>query len=440
MKPFKMRPLLIALTGALSLHSVTLQAAPGLVDVYQMALIHDATLAKAQANFEASQQLNTQAKSYLLPDIEAGAGVDYVNHSRAGETGSNRTMSATLKQPLFNREAFKRYDQAQSKLEQAYVQLRIEQQSLILRVSEAYLNVLLTQENLRLAQAKEAADKIEWERAQASADVGLASRTDVLQARSSYDLSISDRISAEHNLDIAYEKMTKITGQTLTEIKQFVLGVNIPSAATDDASIEATAESDNLKVLLEQFNSQIASDEVEVKKSGHWFNVNLQARYTDRQFVDYANPRPDNQDTTVSVQFNVPLYKGGRTSSEVTEARFKEQAANIALRDAREQARLDARTQARNIVRGEALIAALREAVKSNEAFLEAAEEGYRVGLRNMLDVLTARSNVFQARRNLAEALNDFVLNQIRLKNTLGALSVDYLRELDQLLVNPTTS
>lgn len=440
MKPFRVKALFMALGGALSLHSLTLHAAPGLVDVYQMALIHDATLAKAQANYEASQQLGTQAKSYLLPDIEAGAGLDYVNHSRPGETGSNRTMSATIKQPLFNREAMKRYDQAMSKLDQAYIQLRLEQQSLILRVSEAYLDVLLKQENLRLAQAKEAADKIEWERAQASADVGLASRTDVLQARSSYDLSISDRITAEHNLDIAYEKITKITGQSLTEIKQFIQEVKLPPLSLSNTELELKAESDNLSVQLEKFNTDIASGEVDVKKSAHWFNVNLQARYTDRQFSDYSAPRPNNQDTTVSVQLSVPLYKGGRTNSEVTEARFKEQAANIALRDAREQARLDARTQTRNIARGEALISALREAVRSNEAFLEAAEEGYRVGLRNMLDVLTARSNVFQARRNLAEALNEFVLNQIRLKNTVGELTVDYLRELDQFLVNPSSS
>ena len=208
----------------------------------------------------------------------------------------------------------------------------------------------------------------------------------------------------------------------------------------DKTALELKAEADNLQVRLAQQNYLVASEEVEAQKSGHWFNVSLNAQISDSSYSGYAagSTRADNQNTSVGITLNVPLYRGGATSSKVSEARFNSQAANISVRDAREQARLDARVQAQNLQRGYSLVAALREAVKSSEAFVEAAEEGYRVGLRNLIEVVTARANLFDAQRNLAEALHNLLLTQLRLQNTLGELNVDHLREIDQLLSNPS--
>ncbi len=438
MKRVKKPALILALAATFSHHSTVVHAAPGLVDVYQMALQHDAQLAQAQASYEANQQIMSQAKSLLLPQISASAGLNQIDSSNDANTGNLQEIAVSLQQPLFNREAFSRYDQAKYQLEEAHITFRLAQQNLMVRTSEAYFNVLLAEQSLRLATSKEAADKIQWEKAQASADVGLASRTDVLQARSSYDLSISDRISAENNLDVAYEQLMKLTGQPLTALKQLMLQVKLPSLALDKTALELKAEADNLTVRISQQRGQVAAEEIEAQKSAHWFNVNLQAQYVDRTYSGYSGTSAptDRQDTTIGVQVSLPLYSGGRTSAQVAEARFNSQAANIAVRDAREQARLDARIQARNLERGYALVEALREAVKSSEAFLEAAEEGYRVGLRNMLDVLTARANLFQAQRNLAEALHNLVLTQLRLQSTLGELNIDHLRQLDMLLSN----
>lgn len=442
MKSLRVKKLWLALGMAVGVTGVAAQpvhATPGLVDVYQMALLHDAELAQAQADFEASQQLSTQARSFLLPDIKAGVGVNRTESNQDNRVGTNQDMSLSLTQPIYNREALRRFDQTEIQMEQAFTQLRLKQQGLKLRVVEAYFQVLLAQQNLTLAEAKEHADKIEWEKAQASAEVGLASRTDVLQARSSYDLSISERISAANSLDIAYEELTRLTGQSLDAIKVLMLNRDLPEVDLDKAQLVQQAEMQNLDVILALQSMQVANAEIDVQEAGRWFDVSLRAEYLDRSRSDYKGIGANNgvRDTTVSMQLSVPLYQGGRTNSRITEARFKEQSAQLALRQAREQASLDARVQARNVERGVALINALREAVRSNEAFLEAAEEGYRVGLRNMLDVLTARSNVFQAQRNLAEAVHEFVINQIQLRNTIGQLDLEYLREVDSLLSVP---
>lgn len=432
-----------ALVSAISaglLTSLPSQAAPGLVDIYQMALLHDAQLAQARARYDAERQVMTQARSLLLPKLDARASLQQNESSIDNNSGSDQVLSVNLEQPLFNREAFSRYDQAKYQLESSEISYRLAQQSLIERVSSVYFDVLLAEQNLALATSKQEADKIQWEKAQASADVGLASRTDVLQARSAYDLSISTRINAENTLDSAYEAMTKLTGKPVNQIKQLVLDVALPQLSMDKTALELKAEADNLQVRLAQQEYLVASEEVEAQKSGHWFNLSLNAQVSDTSYSGYAagSTRVDNQNTSVGITLNVPLYRGGATSSQVSEARFNSQAANISVRDAREQARLDARVQAQNLQRGYSLVAALREAVKSSEAFLEAAEEGYRVGLRNLIDVVTARANLFDAQSNLAEALHNLLLTQLRLQNTLGELNVDHLREIDQLLSNPS--
>lgn len=440
MTSFKQSVLVGAVSAALGITSLNIHAAPGLVDVYQMALLHDAQLAQASAKFEAEREVMTQARSLLLPKVDARATIQHNESNLDTGSGRDQVLSLNLEQPLYNREAFSRYDQAKYQLESAEVTYRLAQQGLIERVSQAYFDALLAEQNLGLAMSKQESDKIQWEKAQASSDVGLASRTDVLQARSAYDLSISTRISAENELDRAYESITKLTGQSIKQIKQLVLDVAIPKKNLDKTTLELKAEVDNLQVRLAQQQYLISSEEVEAQKSGHWFNVSLNAQVSDSRYSGYSTQsnRVDRQDSSVGITLNVPLYRGGATRSQVSEARFNSQAANISVRDAREQARLDARVQAQNLQRGYSLVDALREAVKSSEAFLEAAEEGYRVGLRNLIDVVTARANVFNAQSNLAEALHNLLLTELRLQNTLGDLTVDHLRQIDQLLTNPS--
>lgn len=424
----------LALAVGVSFSAASLQAkAPGLVDVYQMSVLHDAKLAQARANYDAEREVMTQARSLLMPSVSGHA--RYI-HPDLSESNNRQEVEVELNQALYNREAFSRYDQAKHIIETAEVNFQLAQQELMMRVSEGYFDVLLAEQKLALAKSKMEADKILWERAQASAEVGLASRTDVLQARSAYDITLSSLISAENDLDIAYETLSKLTGQTVRQVKQLMLDVAVTEPNLDKAVLEVQAQTDNLLVRLAHQQQRIANEEIEAKKSAGWVNVSLRAAhsYTNCSSNQGCN---DGHNTGLSVVASIPLYTGGRINSQVDEARFKTQASANALRDAQEQARLNVRVQARNLERGHALVGALREAVKSGEAFLEAAEEGYRVGLRNMIDVVSARANLFDAQSNLAAALHNLLLTQLQLQNTLGVLSVDDLRNLDQLLSAP---
>lgn len=423
-----------------SVNSVQASATVGLMDVYQMASQHDSTLAQARAQYQADQQSVNMAKSYLLPQVTADGSYALSDSHTSDSDSTTRRASITLTQSLYNHKTWAGYEQVKQGLETSKYIMKTAEQDLILRVTEAYFNVLLAQQDLQLFKAKEKADKTQLERAQASSEVGLASRVDVLQAKSSYDLSRSDRISGENSLDISLEELAKLTGKSLINLKSLSMQVALPKANVNIADLEAKVEAQNLGVKQAASKVLTAEQEIEIKKGGYWPSVNFEASYTDTDIVDYAGSNPDfadSQSTSAKVTLSVPLYSGGLTSSEVSAARYQSTVAKQALRESQEQALLDVRVQARTLEAGASLISALREAVKSNDAFLEAAEEGYQVGLKSLLEVLTARSNQYAARKNLVAAIHNQVLNNLRLESNLGDLTTEDLMVFDKLLQEP---
>jgi outer membrane protein len=198
--------------------------------------------------------------------------------------------------------------------------------------------------------------------------------------------------------------------------------------------------SQNLAVQIATEQQRLAEQGITTRQADRWFDVNLSLSHT-RTECGGSDRDPllcrSGNNTELSINATMPLYQGGLTGSRIDEARLRNQTALTVVREAREQASLDTRVSLRNLERGQARVNALREAVKSNEAFLEAAEEGYRVGLRNLIDVVTARSNVFNAQNNLAQAMQALVLEQLRLKQVLGQLQPDDLALVDQLLIEP---
>lgn len=441
------KPLIVTIFGFSTSFTVvsSVQAAPGLMDVYNMALGYDAVLAQAKAEYEAEQQGVATAKSSLLPQVSGTA--DYGINDNSSNTGAGDytkfSYGVQATQSIYKKANWATYDRAKFSLEKATYKIKSAEQDIIVRTADAYFKVLIAQEDVSLALSKEEADKTQWERAKASAEVGLASRTDVLQAKSSYDLSRSDRISAENNLDVANEELMKLTGQPLTQLKIVDMDVKLPPQNLDIKDWEKRATSQNLTVLQSEQAVGEQTQTLELEKSGHWFDLGVKANYSNDDYsnVGTASSATANGDNFyIGAYLEMPIYTGGRVTSKVSAARGNLKAANESLRNARNQAALDARVQVRSVERGLSLVDALREAVKSNDAFLEAAEEGYKVGLKNLLEVLTARTNKFKARRDLKEALHNVILARLKLEVAAGSLNEEKLMKYDAILTDPVNA
>jgi len=412
------------------------ETAVGLLDVYHLAVSQDAILAEARAQFSSEQKSLDTAFANLLPQVKLDASYFVTDSSLPTKDVTTKEISLTFNQSIYKHEAWAGYAQVKRVIEKAKYVEKSAEQNLILRVTEAYLKVLLAQQTLTLMRAKEQADRIQLDRVTASEEIGLASRVDVLQVKSSYDLSRSDRMNAVNELDLSQASLAKLTGIQSLFLKSLAVKTVLPINQRKGSELTEQAARDNLMVRQAVAQVAFAVEDISVKKGGYWPTIDFQAKLIDSRYADYSNPFfKDNQRSVVGVTLSIPLYSGGGTASQVDSARYKATAAKAGLRDAQEQARLDARVQSRNLKRGVLLLLALEEAVASNNAFVEAAEEGFRIGLKSLLEVLTARSNQYEAYKNLLEATHNQVLNTLKLEATLGDLTEEDLLVFDRLLI-----
>lgn len=424
----------------LGLNSSAVFAAPfGLTEIYQKALGHDASLAQAKAQYQADIQAIGTARSALLPQIQADGSYAINDSSINSSDVTTQDLSITLNQSLYQHSNWARYEQSKQSSDVALATLKNAEQTLILSVAKSYFAVLLAQQSLVLTQSKQASNRLQYETALASAELGLLSRVDVLEAKSSFDIAKSETIQAENALDNAQEALAKISGVSVTNVQQSDLKVlelnsQLPELNLNETELENLAKSQNLTVKIAQSQTDVASSEIEVQKSGYWPTVALQAKYSDTRYSSNGTGLADNDRTSVAVTVSMPLYSGGGTSSQVTAAKQESMAAQQALRNAKENAALEVRTQLRNLHRGEKLINALREAVKSNDAFVESAQEGYKVGLKSMLEVLTATANQTNAHKTLIEAIHNQVLSHLTLEASIGDLTLADIERYEPLL------
>lgn len=434
-KPVTVKRLLISAMLSVLPFSAQAESSYGLVDIYKMAVDKDPSLAQSEFQFQADQSSLKALKGSLYPEISANSRYTHFDPASSTSNYDKTEMSLTLKQSIYQHDVWSGLDKSNSALEISKLSVDIAKQALILSSAQAYFKVLLAQQNLELLQTKEKSDLTQLESAKASEEVGLASRVDVLQAQSSYDLSRSDRISAENSLDIAQEELAKLIGSRIDvkKLNYLAMDSQIPLETRSVESVQEEAAAGNLQVVQSKAQLEVSLKEIEVQKAGFWPSFSLQATLADTQYSG-LNPTDEGTSSSIWLNMSLPLYSGGSTVANVDSASYQKEVSSEQLRGAIDTAKLDARTQWRNIEQGKNLIAALREAVKSNDAFLEAAEEGYKVGLKDLLEVLSARANQVQARKNLIEAMHNQVLGLLNLEAVLGDLTIEDLQRYDTLL------
>ncbi|MEW6727831.1 MAG: TolC family outer membrane protein [Pseudomonadota bacterium] len=429
----------LPLSGMLLLGWAMAAHAEGLVDVYRLAEQNDANLrAAAQARL-ATREAYPQARAQLLPNVALNAGLtrdwlEYPNMpARDGSfTGKNYTVS--LSQPLFDRARLTAQDQAELIARQADLDFANSQQELLLRASEAYFAVLRAQAELNLAEADLAANESRLAQTEKRFEVGLIAITDLADARAARDQSLARRIGAEANLANAREALRVLTVQEVARLDD--VRADLATARPDPVDPAAWvkfAEEQNLALQSARMGLDIARQEIEKQRSGHYPTVSLNASYG-YQDTQFAGTPLKNYDTRVGVQLNVPLYAGGGVDARVREATYKLQRAQdlyeAGLRDTTRATRDAFRAVTSKISE----IAAFEQGVKSAETQLAANEAGYEVGTRTIVDVITAQTLLTQARRNLFNTRYDYLLATLRLKRAAGTLQLADLEALQREL------
>ena len=427
-----MRPTLIAtlLAGSfLSLngHALDLQ------QVYQEALANDPVYASARATLAAGQEKTPQGRALLLPQIAAAGGRARQELS-SGTTVYYNSYGISLTQPLFDWASWEQYQQGKLVSAVSETQFAQAQQDLIVRVSQAYFDVLAAQDTLASVQAQKVAITEQLASAKRNFEVGTTTITDTHEAQARYDLAIAQELAAQSDLDIKRNALRQIIGKPAGDLAGLRPNVQIipPNPAQIEPWVES-AEQRNYGVLGQKLNLEIARREIGRNRAGHMPTVTLQVgRDYNERATSITNP--PGYSNSAQVRWTLPLFSGFGTTSRVREAIALEDKAQNDLENVRRTSAQVARQAYLGVTSGLAQVKALEAAERSSQSALDSNRLGYQVGVRINIDVLNAQQQLYTTRQNLARARYDTVVNGLRLKSAAGSLTEADLAQVNGLL------
>lgn len=418
-------------------------AAANLAEVYDLATRNDPLLKAAAASRLAALEAKPQSRALLYPSLNFSASYDRtredVKESTLGGVGTSTFNSSVyalaLNQPLFNRDYFVRLRQADATVAQADAAYRAVEQALIVRVAEAYFDLLAAYDNLDFARAEKNAIEQQLEQAKQRFDVGLIAITDVHEAQAAFDLAKAREIVASNRLASSQEALYEITAQTIDAVAP--LGARIPLAKPDPADIEhwgRLALEQNFSLLAAQFAEQSARDEVSRQRAGHYPTLDLTASLSRANEDGGVSGDTDVEDRAVGLLFKLPLYAGGAVNSRTREAAYRLTQAREDLEGARRATLRQARDAYLAVVAAINSVTALDQARISAQSALDATQAGFEVGTRTTVDVLAAQRDLYAAEREYAAARYAYILNLLRLKQASGLLAPEDMAEINRWL------
>ncbi|HHB9428150.1 TPA: TolC family outer membrane protein [Stenotrophomonas maltophilia] len=447
------RSLAVALATAL----LPLSAhAADLLQVYEMARNGDPQLSAAESTRLVDKEGAVQARAALLPQINGQATLNRTRSEPNADINSgsftNKRRNYTIdgSQTLFNWTQINNLRSQRELSKAADFTLESANDSLIVRTSAAYFNVLVAIESLNAAQTNEAAAKKQFDFADKRLEVGLAPITDVHEARAQYDQARANTIVAQNTLADNYQALTELTGQPVVNLRglpaDFRPEVPANRGNIDELVHQATTQNPALKA--QELKVSAAEAGVQAARGGHYPTLSLGGSWgktaTWGDSTGSGSLSPDARTNSIGLTLNVPIFAGGATQSGVRQALAQRDIAQDGYEQQKRALDRNTRNAYQTLVQGISEAEARRLAVVSAQSAYDASQVGLEVGTRTVLDVIQNQRILFSAQLDYAQARYTFLQNRLLLSQSLGALDVAELQDVNRLLTqdagNPATT
>ncbi len=431
-------PRAFAFGGALIGLAIGAAHAQTLQELYDAAHGYDATYLSAKALAESAPYRVEQSRALNRPSATLNSSNSRVetNPTFGSSYGSNSLgLQLQGRQPLFNRANNATIKQAERSLDSSAADLDTAEQDLILRLSQAYFDVLGAQDTLVTTRQSKTGISEQLASAKRNFEVGTATITDTREAQARYDLASAQEIAAEN--DLVYKRITldQLVGRTDVAPVQLATPVVLPPVATGNIDdLVANAVAQHPAVRRAQVAYDVAQFETEKARAQHLPTVDLVASLNGGRGTVASNISGSNTGASVGVQINLPLYTGGSVQNRIRETLVLEERSRNDLEAARRAVTQTTKQAYYQLASGAAQVRALEAAESSSALALEATQLGYRVGVRVNLDVLNAQTQLFTTRRDLARARYDVLLGTLRLRQASGQLAPPDLASVNTLL------
>jgi outer membrane protein len=433
----------------LSILFITPVSSENLLDIYNEALQNDPTYRAAEYSYLADKEIVVQGRAALLPSLTLSGSTnwnEYYQDKQLQQQYNSFSSSARITQPLFRLDTWFQFRQARSLTDAAEADFAYEQQNLLVRTADLYFGVLRAVDNLNAAISEEKAIKKQLDQAQQRFEVGLSAITGVQEAQLAFDLSKASRINIEGKLFSSREALNALIGREIFSLSELgdTLVVSNPSPVSKEKWVEL-ALTNNFQLKASYLRKKAAKNSARSAASNHLPKIDIvgtesesetnQFNYEGLNFNGQGIPVPAiTGRRNFGIQFSMPLFQGGAVSSKRKQAYLKYDQATENTLFAERKVIQEVRSQYSNVLTLVANVTAQTQAVKSATSALEATQVGYKVGTRNVVDLLQAEKNLYSAEKNLSNAKYDYILSNLRLLLASGTISPSEIISINSLL------
>jgi len=437
MKTFRLLDLSVAVACTLALPT----QAQSLLELYQSAKTFDASYQSAKAQADATLAKGEQARAGVLPTVGLAAGVNRVNIGSdlpaLKKSYGNQNIALSASQPIYRPVNSATAEQGKKQAELARAQLQAAGQDLIVRVSQAYFDVLAAQDNLSFVHAQKSAVTEQLASAKRNFEVGTATITDTREAQARFDLVLAQEIAAENDLRVKGLALDQLTGKPATVPHPVVTPLALPVVMPADVNAWVSQSEEAHPTLRQaKLGLEVAQLETQKAQASNKPTLDLNASYNVTQNNGSNNLTIDYRTNVASVglSLNLPLFVGYAIQSRIKETLALEEKSRSDLDVARRGVAQATRAAFFGVQSGQGQVKALEAAEASSQSAVDANKLGYQVGVRINIDVLNAQSQLYDTKAKLAKARYDVLVGGLKLRQANGSLKEDDLSAVNALL------
>ena len=415
-----------------------------LLEVYNISLKNDPELLAAEFKHKSNLQEYPIARSYLLPDLRFKGTSQRTRESIDGAVYGSSTptsqfttdeYSINLKQPLYRRDLFSLLEKSEYQVAKSLAERDSARQKLIIKVAEYYFNILDSLDNIDYVVSEKAAIKSQLDESKKRLEVGLIAITDYAEAKASYDLSETNVIEAENKSNLAKESLYVLTG---TQFKTFAtLNHNIKAKDPDPNDIkswENFAVKQNLDLVAVKRAQDVAIANLKYERSKHFPTLDIYGTIKETDKDGGSSGAFESNNDFIGIELNIPIFIGGNTYYSSKQAEFQKEKARYDLLKKKREVIRDSRQAFLNLKSAISKVNASKKALESNELSVEYNKAGFEVGTRSTTDVLLALKDFYKAKKNYSKSKYDYLISKLKLKQSIGTLSIDDLKVVNSWL------
>ena len=409
------------------------------------ALITNAEVQKARADFAAYKELESQSFANLLPSVDVMVSRSTVSQERTDGTGLDldqnyvtESDNISLRQPVYRPKLLRDYEKVKKEILAEKFSLSNKEDKLKMKVAETYFNLLRAYEEQLLIEKKINLLSEQKNAASKSIEAGTGTITELAEINAANDKALADQIRANQDVRIQLNELKFFTGDNIKKIKT-LNGDQHNFKDFEEQTIsswEDKAISNNFELRSKREKIAAARIALSSEKLMRYPTVDLNAQLARGTSESTFFVDSETKTSSLGLTFSMPLYRGGSISSRIRQSASLLDAEVEGLRFQEEDLKKKVQKAYYSMQESIKLSDALKSAVKSAMIELESNQKSANAGIRNQLDVLISQQKALGVERELVDTKLNAIYFWLSLNSLASSLDKSTLKSLNSYFVH----